>query len=98
MYKRQVYLISTGPVYITDPNEAGTVAGGGVFFRTEFLDPRTRKGKVEMCIRDRYTLVKLGMHLAGTSQPEESISYFDEILDPSEPDPVRKKALSLIHI
>ena len=39
-----------------------------------------------------YTLVKLGMHLAGTSQPEESISYFDEILDPSEPDPVRKKA------
>ena len=43
---RDVYLISTGPVYITDPNEAGTVAGGGVFFRTEFLDPRTRKGKV----------------------------------------------------
>lgn len=39
-----------------------------------------------------YTLVKLGMHLAGTSQPEESIAYFDEILDPSEPDPVRKKA------
>ena len=24
---RDVYLISTGPVYITDPNEAGTVAG-----------------------------------------------------------------------
>ena len=36
--------------------------------------------------------MKLGMHLAGTSQPEESIAYFDEILDPSEPDPVRKKA------
>ena len=39
-----------------------------------------------------YTLVKLGVHLANTSQPEESIAYFDEILDPSEPDPVRKKA------
>lgn len=43
---RDVYLISTGPVYITDPNEANTVAGGGVFFRTESLDPFTRKGKV----------------------------------------------------
>lgn len=41
-----MYLISTGPVYITDPNEANTVAGGGVFFRTESLDPFTRKGKV----------------------------------------------------
>ena len=39
-----------------------------------------------------YTLVKLGMHLANTSQPEESIAYFDEILDPSEPNPVRKQA------
>lgn len=39
-----------------------------------------------------YTLVKLGMHLANTSQPEESIAYFDEILDPSESDPIRKKA------
>lgn len=28
---RDAYLISTGPVYITDPNEAGTVAGGGIF-------------------------------------------------------------------
>ncbi len=32
------------------------------------------------------------MHLANTSQPEESIAYFDEILDPSEPNPVRKQA------
>lgn len=39
-----------------------------------------------------YTLVKLGTHLANTSQPEESIAYFDEILDPSEADPQRKKA------
>jgi len=43
---RDVYLISTGSVYITDPNEAGVVAGGGVFFRTESLDPLTRKGRV----------------------------------------------------
>lgn len=39
-----------------------------------------------------YTLVKLGMHLANTSQPEESLAYFDEILDPAEPNPVRKQA------
>lgn len=39
-----------------------------------------------------YTLVKLGMHLANSTQPEESIAYFDEILDPSEPDAQRKQA------
>ena len=35
---RDVYLLSTGRVHITDPNEAGTVAGGGIFFHTETLD------------------------------------------------------------
>lgn len=39
-----------------------------------------------------YTLVKLGMHLANTSRPEEGIPYFDEILEPSETDPVRRQA------
>ena len=41
-----MYLISTGPVYITDPNEAGTVAGGGVFSGRNFLIPVPAKGKV----------------------------------------------------
>lgn len=35
---RDVYLLSTGRVHITDPNEADTVAGGGIFFHTETLD------------------------------------------------------------
>lgn len=35
---RDVYLLSTGQVYITDPNEVDTVAGGGIFFHTETLD------------------------------------------------------------
>lgn len=39
-----------------------------------------------------YTLVKLGMHLANTSRPEEGIPYFDEILEPAETDPVRRQA------
>ena len=31
---RDVYLISTNPVHITDPNQVDEQAGGGVFFRT----------------------------------------------------------------
>ena len=38
---RDAYLIATEPVYITDANEADTVAGGGIFFRTEKYNPQT---------------------------------------------------------
>lgn len=34
---RDVWFVSTNRIHITDPNEAGVVAGGGVFFRTEKL-------------------------------------------------------------
>ncbi len=40
---RDVYLLSTRQVYITDPNEANTVAGGGVFFYTKKLE--AKKGR-----------------------------------------------------
>ncbi|MES2109366.1 MAG: glycoside hydrolase family 2 TIM barrel-domain containing protein [Bacteroidota bacterium] len=32
---RSVYLVATSPVYITDPIDAHTIAGGGVFVRSE---------------------------------------------------------------
>lgn len=42
---RDVYLISTGPVHITDPNEAGTVAGGGVFSGRNLLIPAPARAR-----------------------------------------------------
>lgn len=40
---RDAYLLATDRIYITDPQQADSVAGGGVFFRTEAFDPATRK-------------------------------------------------------
>lgn len=43
---RDVYLIGTSKVYLTDPNDADTVAGGGVFFRTEEVTKEGGQAKV----------------------------------------------------
>lgn len=73
---RDVYLISTGPVYITDPNEANTVAGGGVFFRTESLDPFTRKGKVGVKVQ-----------VANQTDKEQKVRVQAVMTDPKGVDP-----------
>lgn len=78
---RDAYLISTGPVYITDPNEAGTVAGGGIFFRTQSLDPRTRKGK---------TAVKV--QVANNTDKEQKVRVQALMTDPKGVDPVGETA------
>ena len=78
---RDVYLISTGPVYITDPNEAGTVAGGGVFFRTESLDPRTRKGRVGVKVQ-----------VANDTDKEQKVRVQALMTDPKGVDPVGETA------
>lgn len=78
---RDVYLISTGLVYITDPNEAGTVAGGGVFFRTESLDPRTRKGKVGVKVQ-----------VANQTDQEQKVRVQALMTDPKGVDPVGETA------
>lgn len=78
---RDVYLISTGPVYITDPNEAGTIAGGGVFFRTESLDPRTRKGKVGVKVQ-----------VANQTDQEQKVRVQALMTDPKGVDPVGETA------
>ena len=82
---RDVYLISTGPVYITDPNEAGTVAGGGVFFRTESLDPRTRKGKVGVKVQ-----------VANQTDQEQKVRVQALMTDPKGVDPVGETAPLII--
>lgn len=78
---RDAYLISTGPVYITDPNEAGTVAGGGIFFRTQSLDPRSRKGK---------TAVKV--QVANNTDKEQKVRVQALMTDPKGVDPVGETA------
>lgn len=78
---RDAYLISTGPVYITDPNEAGTVAGGGIFFRTESLDPRTRKGKVGVKVQ-----------VANNTDKEQKVRVQALMTDPKGVDPVGETA------
>lgn len=78
---RDAYLISTGPVYITDPNEAGTVAGGGIFFRTESLDPRTRKGKVGVKVQ-----------VANSTDKEQKVRVQALMTDPKGVDPVGETA------
>lgn len=82
---RDVYLISTGPVYITDPNEAGTVAGGGVFFRTESLDPLTRKGKVGVKVQ-----------VANQTDQEQKVRVQALMTDPKGVDPVGETASLVI--
>lgn len=48
---RDAYLTATGRVYITDPNEAATTAGGGVFFRTVSYDPKSRKAMTKVKVQ-----------------------------------------------
>lgn len=48
---RDAYLLATDQVYITDPNEAGVVAGGGVFFRTIKYDPKSRKAQTKVKVQ-----------------------------------------------
>ncbi|BCU78536.1 glycoside hydrolase family 2 TIM barrel-domain containing protein [Luteolibacter sp. LG18] len=45
---RDVWLVSTNPVHITDPNAVDVVAGGGVFFHTDELDAAHAKSGVQV--------------------------------------------------
>lgn len=74
---RDVYLISTGLVHITDPNEANTTAGGGVFFRTESLNPKTKKGKVGVKVQ-----------VANQTDKEQKVRVQALMTDPKGVDPV----------
>lgn len=78
---RDVYLISTGLVHITDPNEAGTVAGGGVFFRTESLNPRKKTAKVGVKVQ-----------VANRTDQEQRVSVQALLTDPKGVDPVGETA------
>lgn len=78
---RDVYLISTGPIHITDPNEAGTVAGGGVFFRTESLDPRKKTAKVGVKVQ-----------VANRTDQEQKVNVQALLTDPKGVDPVGETA------
>lgn len=43
---RDVYLIKTGKIHITDPNQVDEVAGGGVFFYTKSADAKKKEAVV----------------------------------------------------
>lgn len=73
---RDVYLISTGQVHITDPNEAGTAAGGGIFFRTEKFDPKSGKA-----------VVGVKVQVANRTDKEEKVSVHALMMDPKGVDP-----------
>ncbi len=73
---RDAYLIVTDRIHITDPNEANVIAGGGVFFRTESYDPKTRKAltKVKVHIANdtdekRDLIVNAVLTYAGDTEP-----------------------------
>lgn len=78
---RDVYLISTGSVYITDPNEADTVAGGGVFFRTEKLDAAKKTA-----------VVGVKVQVANETDREQKVSVHALMTDPKGVDPVGEAA------
>ncbi len=68
---RDVWLVSTGKVHITDPNETDLVAGGGVFARTERLD-------------EREAVLAVSVHIANTTGQSGEFAVEADLVAPDD--------------
>ncbi len=71
---RSVYLIATNPVYITDPIDANTIAGGGVFVRSENISLASAEVRIKTQVKNSSVLKRSIIVKQFLSDPENKLT------------------------